>query len=53
MPENLAKLDRIEKFYRNEVTDTPQIVFQVLDLQRERLLAAQARFGDVISPYQF
>jgi phosphoenolpyruvate carboxykinase (GTP) len=52
VPQHLKKLDRIEHVYRNQVTDTPQVVFQVLDQQRERLQEAQARFGDVISPYR-
>ncbi len=50
VPENLAKMDRVERFYREHVADTPPEVYRVLAGQRERLLEAQERFGDYISP---
>ncbi len=50
IPENLAKLDRIETIYRTKVADTPAIFFDTLAAQRDRLLAAQAKHGDYISP---
>jgi len=50
IPENLGKLDRVEKFYRTEVSDTPAVLFDVLALQRERLLSAQKEAGDYVSP---
>jgi phosphoenolpyruvate carboxykinase (GTP) len=53
VPENLAKIERVERFYREKVTDTPAEVFQVLDEQRQRLLQARERFGDYISPESF
>ena len=37
IPENLAKLDRIENIYKTRVADTPEIVFEVLDKHRNRL----------------
>jgi len=49
VPENLAKLDRIEKIYRG-IADTPEIVFETLAAQRKRLLALQADKGDYVSP---
>lgn len=49
VPENLAKLDRVEKFHR-EIGDAPAEVFAVLGAQRQRLLDAQRQFGDMISP---
>ena len=49
IPENLAKLDRIESIYR-DVADTPQIVFDTLSAQRQRLLDLQAEKGDYPSP---
>jgi len=49
VPENLAKLDRIEKVY-GDLTDIPQIVFDTLATQRERLQALQAAKGDYVSP---
>ncbi len=53
VPENLAKLDRVEKFYRENVGDAPVVFFEVLTQQRQRLLKAGARFGDYISPESF
>jgi len=50
VPENLAKLDRIEKIYRNDVTDTPQVVFNVLAAQRKRLEDLRAAKGDYVAP---
>jgi phosphoenolpyruvate carboxykinase (GTP) len=41
IPENLAKIDRIEKIYRESVSDAPDILFEVLDEQRKRLEAAK------------
>jgi len=49
VPESLAKLDRIEAIYR-EVDDTPQVVFDRLAAQRERLLALREAKGDYVSP---
>ncbi|HID77467.1 MAG TPA: phosphoenolpyruvate carboxykinase (GTP) [Planctomycetaceae bacterium] len=53
VPENLGKLDRVERFHREHVEDAPEAVFQVLDAQRQRLLDAQKRFGDYVSPEAF
>jgi len=38
VPENLAKLDRVEKFYRAEVSEAPPVLMEVLAQQRARLL---------------
>jgi phosphoenolpyruvate carboxykinase (GTP) len=51
MPENLAKLDRVEKIYREKVADTPQILYDTFAEARDRLKAAQAKHGDYISPF--
>jgi len=48
--ENLAKMDRVEKFHRTEVPDAPPVLFEVLAAQRRRLLEAKEKFGDYISP---
>ncbi len=53
IPENLAKIDRVEKFYRDNVADAPGALFAVLSQQKERLLKTQKRFGDYISPECF
>jgi|WetSurMetagenome_2_1015567.scaffolds.fasta_scaffold01521_5 phosphoenolpyruvate carboxykinase (GTP) len=50
IPENLAKIERLRKFYKNEVADTPAELFTVLDEQQKRLMDAKARFGDYIPP---
>jgi len=50
IPENLAKLDRIEKIYRQDVADTPPVVFEALAAQRDRLGLLRASKGDYVSP---
>ena len=52
IPENLAKIDRIKRIYQTQVSDTPKIVFEVLDEQRQRLNRAREKYGDYISPYK-
>jgi phosphoenolpyruvate carboxykinase (GTP) len=49
--ENLAKLDRVEKIYREKVSDTPQILFDTFGEVRNRLKAAADKHGDYISPF--
>ena len=46
----LAKIERVEKFYRDNVADTPAELLRVLNEQRERLLKARERHSDYISP---
>ncbi|WAC08122.1 MAG: phosphoenolpyruvate carboxykinase (GTP) [Thermodesulfobacteriota bacterium] len=50
VPENLAKIDRIKKIYETIVTDTPKILLEVLEEQRQRLLKAKETCGDYIDP---
>ncbi len=50
--ENLAKLDRVEKFHRENVADTPADLFEVLSAQRQRLEALRAEKGDYVSPLE-
>ncbi|MFH0812625.1 MAG: phosphoenolpyruvate carboxykinase (GTP) [Pseudomonadota bacterium] len=50
IPENLAKIDRIKRIYETEVTDTPRIMFEVLEEQRQRLIKARDKYGDYIEP---
>ena len=49
--ENLAKLDRVEKIFR-EVSDIPPVVFKQLAAQRQRLLALRQAKGDYVLPSQ-
>lgn len=51
IPENFAKLDRVEKIYKEKVSDTPQILFDTFAEVRKRLKNAQAKYGDYISPF--
>jgi len=53
IPENLSKLERMKNIFTTRVLDTPKIVFKVLDEQKQRLLDAQKKYGDYISPYDF
>jgi phosphoenolpyruvate carboxykinase (GTP) len=52
IPENLKKLDRIEHIYRSEVSDTPQILFDVQAEQRKRLEEARSKWGEYVSPFE-
>ncbi|MEM3162212.1 MAG: phosphoenolpyruvate carboxykinase (GTP) [Candidatus Bathyarchaeia archaeon] len=54
VPENLNKIERVEKFYKEKVADTPEELFTILNQQRERLLQARERFNmDYIPPEYF
>lgn len=48
--ENLAKMDRVEKFFRERVADSPSEVYGVIKEQRERLERARAKHGAYIPP---
>jgi len=50
VPENLAKLDRLERVYREEVPDTPEVVFKTFAEVRGRLEAVREKHGDYVSP---
>lgn len=50
IPENLAKIDRIKEIYQTKVKGTPEVLFDVLEKQRTRLLDAQQKHGDYITP---
>jgi len=51
--ENLSKIERVSRFYQENVSDTPLEMFGILYEQRQRLLAAQTKYGDYISPECF
>jgi phosphoenolpyruvate carboxykinase (GTP) len=51
IPENLAKLDRVEKIYKEKVSDTPQILYETFAKVRDRLKAAAEKHGEHISPF--
>ncbi len=50
VPESLAKIERIEKIYREEILETPPVLFSILEEQRQGLIEAQNKYGDEISP---
>ncbi|MFA7693143.1 MAG: phosphoenolpyruvate carboxykinase (GTP) [Candidatus Hydrogenedentes bacterium] len=49
--ENLDKLDRVMKFHHEQVFDGPELLFKILNEQRDRLVAAEKEFGPYISPF--
>ncbi len=53
IPAHLAKIDRITEIYKTKVLNTPQVLFKVLEEQKDRLLKAKERYGDYIAPYKF
>ena len=54
VPENLAKIERVEKFYKEKVADVPEELFTILNQQRERLLKARKELGgNYIQPELF
>jgi phosphoenolpyruvate carboxykinase (GTP) len=50
IPQNLAKMERIERIYRLDVADAPKVLFEVIQAQKERLLTLQKAKGDYVSP---
>ncbi|AJC71062.1 phosphoenolpyruvate carboxykinase [Thermococcus guaymasensis DSM 11113] len=51
VPELLAKIERIEKIYREQVKEVPEELFEILEEERKRLLEAREKYGDYISPF--
>jgi len=51
IPENLAKLDRVESIYKRRVSDTPHILYDIFGEVRKRLRATGSKHGDYISPF--
>ncbi|MDY6863684.1 MAG: phosphoenolpyruvate carboxykinase (GTP) [Thermodesulfobacteriota bacterium] len=50
VPENLAKIERIKRIYETKVSDTPKVLFDVLEQQRQRLNETRQKYGDYIIP---
>jgi phosphoenolpyruvate carboxykinase (GTP) len=50
VPENLSKIDRVERYHQENVPNSPQIVYDTLEATRNRLKEAQGKHGDYISP---
>jgi len=53
IPENLAKIERIKKIYETDIIDPPKVLFDTLEAQKQRLLEAQKKFGDYVTPDKF
>jgi len=53
IPENLQKIERITEIYKTKVSDTPDILFSILEEQKKRLKAAQEKYGDYVAPELF
>ncbi|OHB62480.1 MAG: hypothetical protein A2167_03335 [Planctomycetes bacterium RBG_13_46_10] len=53
VPENLAKIERVEKYHSQNVPNSPQIVNDMLEATRKRLNEAREKLGDYISPFEF
>lgn len=49
VPQQLAKIDRVEAIYRQE-WGIPEVLFTVLGEQRKRLVEARETLGDCVSP---
>ncbi len=48
--ENTAKIERVIAEYKANVPDSPQVLFEVLEGQKQRLETLKAEYGDYISP---
>ena len=53
IPRHLEKIDRIADIYRTKVPGTPEIVFRILEEQKQRLVDAKRKYGDYVSPERF
>jgi len=51
VPENLAKIERVQKYHSQNVPNSPQIVYDTLAATRKRLSEASDKYGDYISPF--
>lgn len=50
IPESIAKIDRIKNIYHAKVFDTPHVLIQALDNQKERLEKCREKHGDYVAP---
>jgi len=51
IPENLAKVERIIRIYKEIEGGVPEEVFKVLEDERRRLLKVREKFGNYVSPF--
>ncbi len=50
---NIEKIDRIIETYKEKISDAPAVLLEILQAQKQRLLAAGEKFGDDIAPEVF
>lgn len=50
IPESLAKIERIKKIYESDILNPLPVLFEILEAQKKRLLEAQKKHGDYITP---
>lgn len=50
IPESLEKIERIVEVYQTKAKGVPEILFKVLQEQRDRLQALKEKHGDYIAP---
>ncbi|MBN2590923.1 MAG: phosphoenolpyruvate carboxykinase (GTP) [Sedimentisphaerales bacterium] len=51
VPENLAKLDRVEAYHKENIPNNIPLVYETMEKTRKLLKEAQAKYGDYISPF--
>jgi len=51
--EFLSKINRVVDIYKTKVSDTPDLLFQIMDEEVQRLNDARTKFGDYIKPEKF
>ena len=51
IPENIAKMERVEKLYRDQGSEVPHLLYDILNQQRLRLQNLQKEQGDYVSPF--
>ena len=51
VPENLAKIERVQKYHKENIPDGPQVLYDTLEDTIRRLNEAREKFGDYISPF--
>jgi phosphoenolpyruvate carboxykinase (GTP) len=49
--ENLAKFERVQKYHKENVTNSPKLVFNTLKKTCKLLKQAAAKYGDYINPF--
>ena len=51
IPENLAKLERVEKYHKENIPNNIPLVYKTMTKTRELLEEARDKYGDYISPF--